>query len=100
MICWDVMSPSRIRAGTGSGDRFLIGMESGRTTISRKRVEAEEMQKAAEKKSNCEDCAFRKKAEARPRSFLGILWRWHTHICPGWKSYQRTLRQKGDRAAG
>lgn len=55
-----------------------------------------------EAKPRCEDCAFRKKAEARPRSFLGILWRLHTYICPGWKAYQRYLEQNGpsDRPSG
>lgn len=43
----------------------------------------------------CVDCAFRKKAEARPRSFLGIIWKLHTYICPGWKAYQRSLAQDG-----
>lgn len=46
------------------------------------------------KKMRCEDCAMRKKAEANPRSFIGILWRLHTHICPGWKAYQRSLAER------
>lgn len=48
-----------------------------------------------EKKHNCEDCAFRKKAEANPRSFTGRLWKIHTYICPGWRSYQRSLKARG-----
>jgi hypothetical protein len=48
-----------------------------------------------EKKHKCADCAFRKKAEERPRSFLGILWKLHTYVCPGWKAYQRSLRAGG-----
>lgn len=49
----------------------------------------------AEKKTySCETCAFRKKAEAKPSSFLGWLWRVHTKICPGWKAYQKHLRQQ------
>jgi len=44
------------------------------------------------KKFRCEDCPIRKKAEANPKSFVGILWRLHTKICPGWKAYQRSLR--------
>ncbi len=39
----------------------------------------------------CEECPFRAKAEARPKSFLAFLWRLHTKICPGWKKYQRWL---------
>jgi hypothetical protein len=39
----------------------------------------------------CESCALRKKAEERPRSFMAWLWRVHTRICPGWKTYQRWL---------
>jgi len=48
-----------------------------------------------EKKHACEDCSLRKKAEARPRSLIGFLWRMHTHICPGWKAYQRSLAEEG-----
>jgi len=40
---------------------------------------------------NCEKCAFRARAEARPGSFLARLWRWHTRWCPGWKAYQKSL---------
>jgi hypothetical protein len=47
-----------------------------------------------EQKSNCEDCAIRKKAEAKPKSLIGILWKLHTYICPGWKAYQRSLAQQ------
>lgn len=46
-------------------------------------------------KSNCEDCAIRRKAEERPRSLVGWLWRIHTHICPGWNAYQRSLVADG-----
>ena len=41
--------------------------------------------------SNCEECAIRRTAEERPRSLVGWLWRIHTHVCPGWKAYQRSL---------
>jgi hypothetical protein len=44
---------------------------------------------AEDAKLSCEDCALRKKAEARPRSFLAILWKLHTYVCPGWRRYQR-----------
>lgn len=40
---------------------------------------------------NCENCGFRKKYDANPRSFLGRLWRWHANFCPGWKAYMRSL---------
>lgn len=40
---------------------------------------------------SCATCALRRRAEASPRSFVGILWRLHTRICPGWKAYQRSL---------
>jgi hypothetical protein len=46
----------------------------------------------------CVDCALRKKAEEKPRSFLAILWKLHTYVCPGWKSYQRYLAQGGPQA--
>ncbi len=44
------------------------------------------------KKYPCETCPFRRKAEEKPGSLLGILWRLHTKICPGWRAYQRSLR--------
>ncbi len=44
-----------------------------------------------EQKHRCETCPFRKKAEARPRSLIGIVWKLHTYVCPGWKAYQRSL---------
>ena len=42
----------------------------------------------------CEECPIRKKAEARPRSLIGIVWKLHTYICPGWKAYQRSLARE------
>jgi len=42
-------------------------------------------------KFHCEDCALRKKAEAKPKSFIAWFWRWHTTWCPGWKKYQQHL---------
>jgi len=39
----------------------------------------------------CEVCKLRLKAEAKPRSLLARLWRWHTTWCPGWKKYQASL---------
>lgn len=44
-----------------------------------------------EKKHNCDNCPWRAKYDENPKSFLGILWKWHTFICPGWKSYQKSL---------
>ena len=45
-------------------------------------------------KPRCEVCAIRKKAEEKPRSLIGIVWKLHTYICPGWKAYQRSLAAK------
>lgn len=42
----------------------------------------------------CETCPGRKKAEENPRSILGRLWKFHTRFCPGWKSYQRWLKEQ------
>ena len=47
----------------------------------------------AEKKS-CEECAFRKKYDDNPNSFLGKIWRWHANWCPGWKSYMSSLSEE------
>ena len=46
-----------------------------------------------EKRHTCENCGIRRRAEARPNSWLARLWRWHTTWCPGWKSYQRWLAE-------
>ena len=48
---------------------------------------------------NCATCGIRSKAEAKPRSFVGILWKLHTYICPGWKAYQRSLAQQAASSA-
>jgi len=42
----------------------------------------------------CETCSMRLYAEQHPKTWKARLWRWHTKICPGWKSYQRSLAQK------
>ncbi len=39
----------------------------------------------------CESCRLRARYDARPRSFLGRLWKWHIGWCPGWKAYLRSL---------
>jgi hypothetical protein len=43
----------------------------------------------------CEQCAFRKRYDKNPRSFLGRLWKWHTRWCPGWKRYVASLAPTG-----
>ncbi|MBD3410671.1 MAG: hypothetical protein GF419_10760 [Ignavibacteriales bacterium] len=45
---------------------------------------------------NCGDCAWRKKSEENPKSFMSWLWRVHTKFCPGWREYTRRLREKGE----
>ena len=44
--------------------------------------------------SSCENCKWRASAEANPKKFMSRLWRWHTKICPGWKKYQRELKEQ------
>lgn len=46
----------------------------------------------------CASCRFRAKYDARPRSFLGRLWRWHARWCPGWKRYMSSLPEDERRA--
>jgi hypothetical protein len=41
--------------------------------------------------SECATCSFRAKYDAKPKSFLGRLWRWHANFCPGWKGYMKSL---------
>ncbi len=52
------------------------------------------MEKNTENVPGCANCPIRKKAEAKPQSFLAKLWRWHTTWCPGWKAYQAHLAQQ------
>ena len=42
----------------------------------------------------CASCALRAKAEEKPKSLIGLFWRWHTTWCPGWKAYQEYLAQQ------
>jgi hypothetical protein len=44
--------------------------------------------------SKCEDCAWRKRSEENPKSFMARIWRWHTKVCPSWKAYQKELAQQ------
>ena len=44
--------------------------------------------------SKCADCAWRKRSEENPKSFMARIWRWHTKVCPAWKAYQRELAQR------
>lgn len=44
-------------------------------------------------KSNCKNCAFRKKYDRSPESILGKLWKWHIKFCPGWRNYFTALPQ-------
>jgi len=37
---------------------------------------------------------MRKRAEAKPKSIISRIWKWHTGWCPGWKAYQAELAQK------
>lgn len=41
----------------------------------------------------CETCPIRRRAQAKPRSLIARLWRWHTTWCPGWKAYQLALAE-------
>lgn len=41
--------------------------------------------------SGCENCGFRAKYDANPKSLLGRIWRWHAGWCPGWKTYITSL---------
>ena len=43
----------------------------------------------------CETCPIRLKAEAKPKSLMARLWRWHTTWCPGWKVCVQELESKG-----
>jgi hypothetical protein len=39
----------------------------------------------------CAACPWRAKYDAKPKSLLGRLWRWHANFCPGWRSYMTQL---------
>lgn len=51
------------------------------------------MSEANKKVYGCETCGWRMIAEQKPNSWKGRLWRWHTKICPGWKAYQRAVKE-------
>jgi hypothetical protein len=40
----------------------------------------------------CSDCAIRRQAVSKPRSFLARAHCWHAAWWPGWKTYQAELR--------
>jgi hypothetical protein len=44
--------------------------------------------------NGCVECSMRKKAEANPKSLMSRIWRWHTTWCPGWKAYQKSLKEQ------
>jgi hypothetical protein len=39
----------------------------------------------------CSTGSFRARYDAKPKSLLGRLWRWHANFCPGWKAYMKSL---------
>jgi hypothetical protein len=41
--------------------------------------------------SNCADCGWRAKYDAKPKSILSRIWKWHIKWCPGWKSWISSL---------
>ena len=41
--------------------------------------------------SKCAECPMRLRAEAKPKSLMARIWKWHTGWCPGWKAYQESL---------
>jgi hypothetical protein len=45
----------------------------------------------------CETCRWRLRAEAKPGTWLSKLWHWHTTWCPGWKAYQKSLKESTPR---
>jgi len=53
------------------------------------------MQESVAVESRCHDCPLRNRAQAKPTSLFGKVWRWHTGWCPGWKAYTKELKEKG-----
>ena len=53
------------------------------------------MSEQAAPNANCANCPSRAKSEARPKSLIARLCRWHTNWCPGRKAYQAELAQEG-----
>lgn len=43
----------------------------------------------------CEHCGIRRRAEQKPNSLMGIIWRLHTRVCPAWKAYQKKMDGQG-----
>jgi hypothetical protein len=53
------------------------------------------MEQEVQIESNCHTCGMRARAEAKPKSLIARIWRWHTKWCPGWKAYTKELESKG-----
>jgi hypothetical protein len=53
-----------------------------------------EMVEAIMKLHRCSDCAIRRRAAAKPHSFLAGIHCWHAAWWPGWKIYQAELRER------
>lgn len=51
------------------------------------------MSEDQESEVRCATCPMRLRAEAKPRSLLARIWRWHTGWCPGWEAYQLALAE-------
>jgi hypothetical protein len=46
----------------------------------------------------CEDCPIRCQAAKKPHSLFARIHRWHTTWWPGWKIFQRELREQAIQA--
>ena len=81
--------PSGLQSPGPPGDVLLSTVPTGTNeiTIARRKGDNGDMRDL----HRCADCPIRRKAEAKPGSWLAKIWKWHTRWCPGWKAYQKSL---------
>lgn len=78
-------------AGWRFGGRLAAARRAFQRCVMLDPVSRNEQEGVAMAESGCSKCFLRARYDAKPRSLLGRLWRWHITWCPGWKAYMESL---------